>query len=119
MAPGVRGSGCIVPAGHAVSTSASDRGISSVSMAFECCLRVSSGSRCTHRYGSSCSSTGRAVLLYVQYKVRNFTGDAADISGCGFGGWKKAAVVCCGKCKGCVSLDDVFSGEFVLNSQMR
>ena len=119
MASGGGNFGGFVPASYAAFTSAAGREISCVSMAFECYLRISSGSRCTHRYGSSCSSTGRAVLLYVQYKVRNFTGDAADISGCGSGGWEMAAVVCCGKCKGCVSLDDVFSGEFVLNSQMR
>lgn len=93
MALGVRGSGSIVPAGHAAPSSAAGREISGMSMAFECCLRIPSGFRCTHRYGRSCSSTDHAVLLYVQYKVRDLTGHAADISGCRSGGWEKTEIV--------------------------
>ena len=90
MASGIGGPGSFVPAGHAGAPSATGYDISGMSMAFECYLCVSSDSRCTHRYGSSSSSTDHAVLLYVQHKVRDFTGDAADFFCCGSGGQEMA-----------------------------
>ena len=86
MDAGIRGSGGIVSTGHAVSLSASGRGISGVSMAFERRLCVSYDSRGLDQHICTSSNTVRNIWLYVQYEVCDFTGYAADISYCGSSG---------------------------------
>ena len=89
MASGGGNFGGFVPASYAAFTSAAGREISCVSMAFECYLRIPYDSRGIDQYIGSRSNTVSTIWIYVQYKVCDTTGYAADISGCGFGGWKK------------------------------
>ena len=100
MALSVRCSGSIVPAGYAVFPSAAAREISGVSMDCECCLRISYDSRGIDQYVHPSSNTVSTIWIYVQYKVCDTTGYAADISCCGSSGQEKDEIVCRGKCKG-------------------
>ena len=90
MALSVRCSGSIVPAGYAAFPSAAAREISCVSMAFECCLRISYDSRGIDQYIRPSSNTVCAIWLYVQYEVCDTTGDAVYFSCYELDSWEKA-----------------------------
>ena len=100
MASGGGNFGGFVPASYAAFTSAAGREISCVSMAFECYLRIPYDSRGIDQYVHPSSNTVCTIWIYVQYKVCDLTGYAADISCCGSSGQEKDEIVCRGKCKG-------------------
>ena len=61
-----------------------------MSMAFECCLRISYDSRGIDQYIRPSSNTVCTIWIYVQHKVCDTTGDAVYFSCYELDSWEKA-----------------------------